>query len=362
MSDIEYGLDSRLLDGLPILIPDAYFAKLLLLLLVGELLVISYRLGGIGIELIVRKPIAGAHDFVLGHSQGDYHSAQLVTVAGGLLASAHGGNAVVRDSAGGINSAQSAVNEHKVRIVVLLAADYLLHVVGIIGGELLAAALVGLETRDIGVSGHIDYISLSAAVVGDEAKSREIVNSVENAALVVDIIRAEMIESRLIHLTGLHISARLDYSISGLFKEEIHILRVGAGGIFALAAIGDADVFRKLDEEGIPKTLRVDAAVAMSSKNIDGNYILALELFCHAVAYLLDVLARNADALDSRENDLAASVVKHDCANLHVVEHGLDSVRREVLEQVARQIIVAVENIVGHKARLAVAELPLRVL
>ena len=100
----------------------------------------------------------------------------------------------------------------------------------------------------------------------------------------------------------------------------------------------------------------------MSSKNVDGNYILALELFCHAVAYLLDVLARNADALDSRENDLAASVVKHDCANLHIVEHGLDSVRRKVLEQVARQIIVAVENIVGHKARLAVAELPLRVL
>lgn len=47
---------------------------------------------------------------------------------------------------------------------------------------------------------------------------------------------------------------------------------------------------------------------------------------------------------------------------LHIVEHGLDGVRQEVLKQVARKIIMSVENIVGDEARLAVAELPLRVL
>ena len=104
-----------------------------------------------------------------------------------------------------------------------------------------------------------------------------------------------MIEGSLIHLAGLHALAGLNDSVGGLVEEEIHILRVGAGGILALAAIGDADVFRKLDEEGIPETLRVDAAVAMSSKNVDGNYILALELFCNAVADLLDVLARDVE-------------------------------------------------------------------
>ena len=212
------------------------------------------------------------------------------------------------------------------------------------------------------MSGHVDYIGLGAAVVGDEAESCEIVDSVEHAALVVDIVLAEVVEGSLIHLAGLHVLAGLNDSIGGLVEEEFHILRVGAGGILALTAIGDADVFRKLDEEGIPETLRVDAAVAMGRKDIDRDYVFVFELFCNAVADLLDVLARDADALDGRENDLAASVVNNNSANLHVIEHGLNSVRREVLKQVARKIIMSVENIVGDEARLAVAELPLRVL
>lgn len=60
VSDVEYGLNSRLFDGLPVLIPDAYFAKFLLLLLVGKLGVVLYRLGGIGIEFVVREPVARA--------------------------------------------------------------------------------------------------------------------------------------------------------------------------------------------------------------------------------------------------------------------------------------------------------------
>ena len=190
----------------------------------------------------------------------------------------------------------------------------------------------------------------------------DIVDSVEHAALVVDVVLAEVVEGSLIHLAGLHVLARLNDSVGGLVEEEFHILRVGAGEILALAGEGDADVLRKLREEGIPETLRVDAAVAMGRKDIDRDYVFVFELFCNAVANLLDVLARDADALDGRENDLAASVVNNNGADLHVIEHGLNSVRREFLKQVARKIIMSVKNIVGDEARLAVAELPLRVL
>lgn len=47
VSDVEYGLDSRLLDGLPVLVPNGYLVELLLLLFVGKLGVVLYRLSGV---------------------------------------------------------------------------------------------------------------------------------------------------------------------------------------------------------------------------------------------------------------------------------------------------------------------------
>ena len=64
----------------------------------------------------------------------------------------------------------------------------------------------------------------------------------------------------------------------------------------------------------------------MGRKDVDGDYVFIIELLCDTVANLLDILARNADALNGRENDLAASVIENDRADLHIVENGFNRI------------------------------------